>query len=430
MARTLEAVNAGVLASRPFWLLSLPSTRAQQRNCAAAYFGATVKAVETMRPQPETGAKIRLGYFSSDLYTHATAHLVMGLFEAHDRARFDVLGFSLGGDARDPVQLQLARTMDKFIDCAGLSDTEVVARARGEGVQIALDLNVHIGRQPRLFARGVAPLQVNYLGYPGTSGAPCYDYVIGDPVLTPFAHSADYSERIVQLPHCYQPNSFPRYGALAMPLRKTLGLPDKAFVFCCFNDCFKVLPAVFDRWMRILRAVDGSVLWLLQSNAVAVRNLRAEAERRGIGSERLIFAPRLPIGQHLARHGAADLFLDTWPYNAHTTASDALWAGLPIVTCAGDTFASRVAASALTAAGIPELITHSLEEYEWRALELARDSAQLAGIRERLRLSRASCALFDTARYARNLECAYTEMWARHRAGLAPCALAITEPAT
>lgn len=429
LSALLQAVEAGKPATRPFWLLSLPATPAQQKAAAAIYFADTVTVAQGARPRPASGGKLRLGYFSHDFYTHATAHLAAGLFEAHDRSRFEVIGFDLAGRTLDPMRMQLARSMDKLIDCAARTDDDILALARAEGLHIALDINVHIGRQPALFARGLAPVQVNYLGYPGTAAAGCYDYIIGDPVLTPFAHRENYSERIVQLPHCYQPNAFPRYGALAQPSRRELQLPESGFVFCCFNDAFKIMPDQFALWMDLLRAVEGSVLWLLGTGAAAAANLRNEATRRGIAPERLIFAPRVPIGQHLARHRAADLFLDTFPYNAHTTASDALWAGLPLLTRAGETFPSRVAASVLVAAGLPDMVTASAEEYAARALALARDPALLAEVRARLAARRSTTPLFDTARYTRNIERAYAEMWARHNAGMPPREFAVTDPA-
>lgn len=420
----LEAVEAGQPATRPFWLLSLPSTPAQQRKAAAAYFNDA--AQQSGSPASKPAEKIRIGYFSADFCAHATAHLMAGMLEAHDRSRFEIVGFAVGGK-RDFMRAQLKTSMERMIECEDRTEDEIADLARAEGLHIAVDLNVYTNRQPGVFARRVAPLQVNYLGYPGTAAASCYDYVIGDPVLTPFEHRAHFGERIVQLPHCYQPNALPRYGKLHPPSRKDLGLPQSGFVFCCFNDGFKILPDVFDVWMRLLGAVEGSVFWLLENNAAAARNLRAEAAKRGIAPERLVFAKRVPIAAHLARHGAADLFLDTFPYNAHTTASDALWGGLPILTCAGETFASRVAASALTAVGLPELITGSLADYEARALGLARDPAALAALKDRLRQARATAPLFDTLRYTRNIERAFETMWARHAGGLAPREFAVTE---
>lgn len=427
LKRLLKAVDEGQCATRPYWLLSLPSTPQQQARATATYFSATVKAAPTPLPATPKASKIRIGYVSSDYYAHATSHLVAGMFEAHDRSKFEVIGFAVGGRA-DAIRQQIAGSMDRFIDCADRSDAAIADLARKENLDIAIDLNVYTARQPAIFARRIAPLQVNYLGYPGTASAPCYDYIIGDRVLTPLAHQPHFSESIVQLPHCYQPNALPRYGHATPPRRRDVGLPEHAFVFCCFNDGFKILPEVFDIWMRLLATVDGSVLWLLQNSAIAAKNLRAEAAKRGIAPERLIFASRTTIGRHLARHAVADLFLDTFPYNAHTTASDALWAGLPILTCEDDTFASRVAASALTAAGLPELITRSLAEYEHRALTLAGDHVQLADLRARLCAGRDAAPLFDTVRYTRNIERAYTQMVSRHRSGLPPQAFTVTEP--
>ncbi|MGE3474674.1 MAG: hypothetical protein AB7H70_02575 [Rhodospirillaceae bacterium] len=425
----IAAVESGRPATRPFWLLALPATGAQQRKAAAAYFEALHVAPA---PTPSAGTaskpagRIRLGYFSTDFCAHPVSHLIAGLLEAHDRSHFEVIAFAVGG-RRDAIRMNIAKSVDRMIECEDRSDAEIEALARAENLDIAIDLNLYTGRPPAIFARRLAPLQVNYLGYPGTAAAPCYDYVIGDPVITPFEHRAHFSERIVQLPHCYQPTALARYGALQTPLRKDLGLPESAFVFCCFNDGFKILPDVFEIWMRLLAGVDGSVLWLLENSPVAARNLQAEAARRGIAPERIVFAKRVAIGAHLARHAVADLFLDTFPYNAHTTASDALWGGLPLLTCTGETFAGRVATSILIAAGLPELVTTSPADYERRAFELARDPAALKVLRERLRKNRASAPLFDTLRYTRNIERAFAMMWARHVEGRAPREFAVTE---
>lgn len=423
----LAAVDAGRPATRPFWLLSLPSAPAQQKTAAATFAAETIHAKEATLPAHVRGNKIRIGYFSADFRAHAISHLVIGMLELHDRSRFEIVGINVGDSVLDPARLQIAAAVDKFVDCADQSDGDVAALTRDMRIDIAVDLNVYTSRQPGIFSRRVAPVQVNFLGYPGTAGVSFYDYIFGDSVITPFAAREHYSERIVQLPHCYQPNALARYGALQSPSRKALGLPEKGFVFCCFNDGFKIVPGVFDIWMRLLREVPGSVLWLLQNSPAAAKNLRAEAVRRGVEADRLVFAPRVSIGQHLARHSAADLFLDTFPYNAHTTASDALWAGLPILTRLGETFAARVAASVLTAAGLPELIALSPEAYEQRALELARDPAQLAALRARLWASRTSSPLFDTVRYTRNIERAFEQVWARHLAGLPREEFAVAE---
>ena len=423
-----ERSAAGDTAVKPYHLLSIPSSPDEQRTCAERYY-ATV-ATHSVRPAVEVkaSAKIRVGYFSTDFRDHAVSHLVSGLLRAHDRSRFEVIAFTLADDPFDPVRNMIAANVDHFVNIAGLSPAESAARAREMGVHIAVDMNVYLGPQPAIFSCGAAPIQVSYLGYAGTSGGQCYDYIVGDAVITPREHAAHFSERLVILPHAYQPTDFHRFEVLPSRTRETVGLPASGFVFCCFNDSFKITPDVFDVWMRLLKQVDGSVLWLLATNDVAMRNLRTEAEKRGVAAKRLIFAPRAPLYEHLARHRAADLFLDTFHYNAHTTASDALWAGLPLLTKRGDTFAARVAVSLITAAGIPELITHGVEAYEQLALDLATDPAKLTRMKAKLAQNRMTCPLFDTVRYTRNLERAYEAMWARHQTGLAPDHITVVEP--
>jgi predicted O-linked N-acetylglucosamine transferase (SPINDLY family) len=269
---------------------------------------------------------------------------------------------------------------------------------------------------------------VNYLGFPGTIGAPYIDYIVADQWVIPFEEQGEYSEAVVYLPDSYQVNDARRPIAATVPSRAELELPERGFVFCCFNNNYKITPEIFGIWMRLLKQVDGSVLWLLSDNADAVRNLRLEAEKRGIAATRLVFAPRMAPAEHLARHRLADLFLDTLPYNAHTTASDALWAGLPLLTCTGSTFPGRVAASLLHAAGMPELITRDLRKYEHRALQLAGDPVALELLRSKLAQNLKTCALFDTQRFCRNIEAAYATMWQRHREGKAPAGFAVTAP--
>jgi predicted O-linked N-acetylglucosamine transferase (SPINDLY family) len=277
---------------------------------------------------------------------------------------------------------------------------------------------------PEILIDRPAPIQVNYIGYPGTMGVDVVDYIIGDPFVTPLEHQPFYAEKIVQLPNCYQPNDTKRAIA-PTPTRRDCGLPEQGFVFCAFNSAHKFTPDIFDVWMRLLAAVPGSVLWVLSRSATAEQNLRREAAARGVAPERLIFAPAQPLAEHLARHRLADLFLDTLPYNAHTTASDALWAGLLVVTCAGETFAGRVAGSLLRAVGLPELVTASLADYESTALALAREPQKLAALKEKLARNLPTAPLFDTARYTRDLEAAYARMWDLWRAGEAPQAIAL-----
>jgi predicted O-linked N-acetylglucosamine transferase (SPINDLY family) len=277
-----------------------------------------------------------------------------------------------------------------------------------------------------VFALKPAPVQVNYLGFPGTLGADYIDYIIADKVVIPPQEAEFYTEKVAWLPDCYQANDTRRRIAERAPTREEQGLPEHGFVFCCFNNTYKIAPDVFEVWMRLLGRVEGSVLWLLQHTELTPRNLRREAESRGISPERLVFASGIPLEEHLARHRLADLFLDTLPYNAHTTGNDALWAGLPLLTCEGTTFPGRVAASLLRAAGVPELITGSLAEYEAMALRLAEDPALLASLKAKLAANRSSCALFNSERFARHIEAAYAAMCERVQRGEAPESFAVT----
>jgi predicted O-linked N-acetylglucosamine transferase (SPINDLY family) len=365
--------------------------------------------------------RIRLGYYSADFHAHATAHLIAELIEGHDRGQFDVLGFSFGPNQQDEVRKRLVAAFDRFIDISMKSDRDVAQLSRELGIDIAVDLKGFTrNERAGIFCHRAAPLQVNYLGYPGTMGAPYIDYLIADATVIPPESRPHYTEKIVYLPHSYQVNDRKRAIVDRHYSREELGLPPASFVFCCFNNAYKITPAVFDIWMRLLAQVPRSVLWLLDHNAVAAANLRREAEVRGVNAQRLVFAPRLPVAEHLARHRAADLVLDTLPYNAHTTASDALWAGVPVLTQMGESFAARVAGSLLTAIGLPELITHTAEQYQALARELATKAARLAALRAKLQANRLTQPLFDTPLYTRHLEEAYRQMHARGQAGLSP----------
>ncbi|MBY0510423.1 MAG: hypothetical protein K2P94_09740, partial [Rhodospirillaceae bacterium] len=365
--------------------------------------------------------KIRIGYYSADFYAHATSYLMAGLFELHDRTAFEITAFSFGPDTQDAMQHRVTAAFDRFIDVRATSDAGVAALSRELRIDIAVDLKGYTqGDRMNIFAERAAPVQANFLGYPGTVGAPWMDYIIADAVVLPEAHRAHYAEKVVTLPGSYQVNDGRRVISARVFTRAELGLPEDGFIFCCFNHSAKILPDVFDIWMRILRSVPGSVLWLLKDYAPAADNLRKEAEKRGVDGARLVFAPRLPLADHLARLRAADLFLDTLPYNAHTTCSDALWAGVPVLTRKGAAFAGRVAASLLTAVGLPELIVATAAEYERLAVTLAADSNRLAQLRRKLAANRATAPLFDTPRFARHLEEAYARMHARHHAGLPP----------
>lgn len=421
--RLAARVERGERAAHPFPLLAMPGTAAVQRKAAETWVQARhperhLLPAMAARPRHD---RIRVGYFSADFFEHATSYLVAELLESHDRAAFEVSAFSFGPDTGDAMRARVAAAVDRFVDVRGQSDEEVARLARQLEIDVAVDLKGFTeDSRTGIFALRAAPIQVNFLGYPGTMGAPFIDYLVADSTVVPEDHEARYAERIVRLPDSYQPNDSKRRIAEREFTRGEVGLPAQGFVFCSFNNNYKIVPATFDIWMRLLGRVEGSVLWLLQDNERAAQNLRAEAQRRGIDPGRLVFAGRLPLGEHLARHRLADLFLDTLPYNAHTTASDALWAGVPLLTCLGETFAGRVAASLLRAAGLPELVTGTPEEYEALAVALATDARRLEELRRRLAENRLAAPLFDARRFARHLESAYARMVERHLAGLPP----------
>jgi protein O-GlcNAc transferase len=355
--------------------------------------------------------RVRLVYISSDFHQHATAELIAGLIEAHDRRKFEVTAISFSPDDGSPMRARIVEAFDHFVDVRRRDDADVARLLREREIDIAVDLKGHTeGSRSGILAHRPCPVQVNYLGYPGTIGAPWLDYIIADAVVLPFSDQDYYSEKIVHLPHCYQPNDTRRAVAETVPSRADAGLPENGFIFCCFNAAWKITPAVFDVWMGLLRAVPDSVLWLLQDNASMPAHLRAAAAARGVDAWRLIFAPRAAPAQHLVRHRLADLFLDTLPYGAHTTASDALWTGLPLLTCLGAQFDGRVAASLLRTIGLAELVTASLTDYEALALALARDPKKLEDLRARLATNRLSSPLFDVERFARAIEAAYLRM--------------------
>jgi predicted O-linked N-acetylglucosamine transferase (SPINDLY family) len=415
----------------PFLFLALPTTPAEQlkytRACVARMFEnyrATVLPPKARAARSD--GRIRVLYLSADFHQHATAALMARLFECHDRSRFEIIAISIGSDDQSEMRSRLVKAFDRFYDVRFQSDEEVSELLYELDGDIAVDLKGHTeDSRPQLLAGRPAPIQVSYLGYPGTMAVDFIDYIIADPIVLPFDQEPYYTEKIVHLPDGYQVNDSTRKIADWRPSRSELGLPEQGFVFCCFNQSYKIAPHVFDVWMRLLKQVDRAVLWLLASNDAAVANLRKEAAARGVDPKRLVFAPRLELSLHLARHRAADLFLDTLPYNAHTTASDALWAGLPVLTCMGTTFAGRVAASLLHAIGLPELVTHSLEEYEALAVKLASDPAMLRSIRQKLEQNRLTQPLFDTDRFRRHIEAAYTTMWEIWQRGEKPKSFAV-----
>lgn len=420
------AVIAGVddgQAAEPFSFVALSSTPAQQRRSAELWVAANCPAAARPVWAGEAYAhdRVRIGYVSSDFHRHAVMYHVASLFERHDRSRFEVFGLSIGPEDESDMRQRVVAALDHFIDLRPESDDAVAARIRALEIDILVDLTGYTGGgRMEVFARRPAPLQVHYIGFPGTMGAPYYDYIVADRILIPDQDRDAYTEKVVLMPDSYQVNDLDLESSGRRFSRAELGLPDAGIVFCCFNSTYKITPAVFDVWMRILAAVPGSVLWLYEDNATAGRNLCNEATARGINPARLVFAPMMPLADHLARHRLADLFLDTLPYNAHATGSLALRAGVPVLTCRGDAFPGRVGASLLTAIDLPELITTTLADYEALAVALARDPDRLAAVTGRLHRHRATTPLFDAARFTRHLEAAYAAILARHRAGMPP----------
>jgi predicted O-linked N-acetylglucosamine transferase (SPINDLY family) len=417
-----KAFKNDKLAS-PFLLLALNDDILLHKKSAEIYtqskcpFNPILGAIKK-RPKSQ---KIRVGYFSADFHNHATAYLMAELFELHDKSQFELIGFSFGSIENDEMHRRIERSFDRFVEVSTKSDIEIAQLSRDINIDIAVDLKGFTqDSRTGIFAYRAAPIQVNYLGYPGTMGGNYVDYIIADKTLIPPQSQQAYSEKIVYLPNSYQVNDRQRVISERKYTRQELGLPENGFVFCCFNNNFKILPATFAGWMRILKAVEGSVLWLLQDNHLVVENLKKEALNHGVDASRLVFADRMPLPEYLARQRQADLFLDTLPYNAHTTTSDALWAGLPVLTVMGKSFASRVAASLLNAIGLPELIASTQEEYEALAIELALNPKKLADIKLKLANNRLTAPLFDTPLFTKNLETAYIKMYERYQADLLP----------
>jgi len=412
-----------------FPLLSIDCPPDLQHRVSRLTTGRMAADVERLPPRPPRApGPLRLGYLSSDFHAHATALLVVELLERHDPDRFEVFLYCHSEQDGTPLQARVRATTKHFRDVRHLGDAEVAKLMRDDGIDIVVDLKGQTtDTRFQLLAARPAPVQVSFLGYPGTCGAPFLDYVVGDPIVTPLSAADHYSERIAQMPVCYQPNDSRRELPPA-PTRAELGLPDDAIVMCCFNQTYKVLPAMADLWARILDGAPNAVLWLLIWNENAAGNLVRELQARGVDPERVFFSPRATIAGHQARLQCADLFLDTWPYNAHTTASEALWGGVPVLTVPGETFASRVAASLVTACGLPEFACDTPETYVARAIALANDPAPLRAAQRHLVEHRRQLPLFDGARFARDFEALLQRMWDRHDAGLAPDHLLATTP--
>jgi protein O-GlcNAc transferase len=409
-----------------FSFMCIESTAEEQLQCARMESKRILLSLAGVREQKgfsfgkETGKKLRIGYISSDFKQHATAYLVAELFERHDRREFEIYGYFCNKDDGSAMWRRLREAFDKSVDLADLPAREAASVINRDGVDILVDLKGYtLNSRPEIMALRAAPIQVSFLAYPGTMGAEFIDYLVTDRFIVPEGHEKHYSEKLVYMPWSYQVNDRKRKIGGA-GTRAGWGLPEDSVVLCCFNSNYKITAEVFDIWMRLLREEEGSVLWLLESNVYAAEKLRKEAEKRGVCRDRVVFARRVGLEEHLGRHAHADLFVDTYPVNAHTTASDALWAGLPVVTRAGETFISRVGGSLLRASGLQELVTYSLAEYEEKVRELMKNREKLRELRERLAAGRESLPLFDSEGFTRQLERAYREMREQYLKGESP----------
>ncbi|MDB5643201.1 MAG: repeat-containing protein [Hyphomicrobiales bacterium] len=424
VSRVLDKTTRDQFGAQPHPSLLIPSTRHQQRQAAALWVAAHIGKVE---PEPfaavrKPGERIRVAYVSADFQLHPVALLTARMFELHDRSRFEIYAMSISDPSVDWMRKRMEKAVEHFINIRDFDDDKIVALMREHGIDIAIDMTGYTGNaRVGVFARRSAPVQVNYLGYSATMGVDFIDYIIGDPVLIPPGHAPDYSEKIARLPDCYMPSDPTREIATREFKRADYGLPEQGFVFCAFNNQNKITPGQFDIWMRILKAVEGSVLWMSANHAKAIENLKREAVRRGVDPARLVFAKREDdIADHLGRHQLADLFLDTLPYNAHATCNDSLWAGLPVLTRLGEGYAARVAGSLVTNVGMADMIAKDDADYEARAIEIATTPGRAAELKARLAANLPSAPLFNVERYTRNIEAAYSAMHERRMAGQAP----------
>jgi predicted O-linked N-acetylglucosamine transferase (SPINDLY family) len=436
----LDAVERQILARirtdsgyvAPFFFLGIGSTPEDQlRNSRQYLHENKLDAFPALwQGQKYAHDKIRIGYVSGELHAHPMGYLMVELFEIHDRTKFEVFAFSYGPDKPSPIRARLMNAFDRFLDVRQKNDSEIARQITRYEIDIAVDLTGYMPEcRPGILSQRPAPIQANYLGFPGTMGAEFIDYIVVDPFVVPVDQQPFFSEKLVHLPNCYQVSDSTRNIAERTPSRIECGLPEHGFVFCCFNNGYKITSSFFDIWMRLLATVPASVLWLLSDTKSQEDNLRKAAEARGISPDRLVFAPKLATSEHLARHRLADLFLDTLPYNAQTTANDALWAGLPLLTCVGQTFSGRVAGSLLRTAGLSELVTYDVGSYEILARKLATEPALLQSIRAKLARTRLTTPLFQTDRFRRHIESAYIGMWKTWQRGEPPHAFAV-EPTT
>ena len=426
--RLAAGVNEGLPVARPFAFLTAGSSQSLQVRCANLFCDREFPPMHAK----ETGKKyrherIRVAYLSADFRDHPVSHLLVGMFENHDRARFETIAVALGEAEQTPLRRRLEGAFERFIDVRDRADAEVADMLRKSEIDIAVDLmGPTENARPGIFARRPAPMQVMYLGYAGSSGAPYIDYVLADRIVIPESEQNLFREKVIYLPETFMGTNDKREIATVTPTRQDEGLPPDGFVFCAFVNSYKISPQAFDVWMEILRQVENSVLWLSNANDTAMENLRREARSRGVRLERLVFARRVERNEdHLARHRLADLFLDTFPLGAHSTVADALWAGTPVLTYAGKTFGGRVAASLLSALGANELITDTTSAFTQSAIRIAGDPQLLAQLKEKIASARSSSPLFNTQRFTAHIEAAYTAIWERHQRGESPCSFAV-----
>jgi len=405
----------------PFMVLPISDSIDLHRKVAELWIGEKhpSRPAHQLRQKKDKYSKIKVGYFSADYHEHATMYLMAQLFEMHDKSKFEIIGFSFGPDKQDAMRQRAVAAFSQFYDVRAKTDQEIAQFSRDLGLDIAIDLKgFTLDSRAGIFSYRAAPIQINYLGYPGTMGADFIDYIIADRIVIPEHLQKKYSEKVLYMPDCYQVNDQTREIAGTQYTRESLGLPSSGFIYCSFNANYKITPAVFKSWMKILKSVDGSILWLFEDNERSALNLKKEAEKRGVDPSRIFFAKRAPLSEHLARQRVADLFLDTWPCNAHTTTSDALWAGLPVLTLPGESFASRVAASLVSAIGLPEMVTESVQDYEDFAVYLAGHSQEFLEIRKRLEKNRLNSALFNSELFTKNLESLYSRLMEDQETGL------------
>jgi protein O-GlcNAc transferase len=423
-----SGVASGRMVARPFAFVPVESSQALQTQCANLFADREFPAM-AQRPtgQRYRHDRVRVAYLSADFRDHPVSHLLVGMFEHHDRTRIETTAISFGESEPTPLRQRLEKAFDQFVDCRNISDAEIARVLQEREIDIAIDLmGPTQSARPGIFAYRPAPIQAIYLGFAGSSGAPYMDYIIADRIVIPEKEQNLFREKVVYLPDTFMGTDSKRTIGDTTPSRADEGLPESGFVFCAFSNTYKISPPIFDVWMELLRSIDNSVLWLANTNSATKDNLRREAKRRGVEPERIVFARRVEFNQdHLARHRLADLFLDTQPLGAHSTVCDALWAGIPVLTCAGASFGGRVAASVLSALGLSELVTNDIPSYRQRAFQLANDPHALKTLRARLAVHRTEFPLFNTARFTRHIEAAYFSMWERYQKDEPPAALSV-----